>query len=360
MEHPVWVRRGRSRVTALVAVALVGVFAASACTVVGDQDDPAAGPERVTLVTHESWAAPEQLLNAFERQTGIKIEVQKSGDAGELTNKLVLTKANPIGDVAYGVDSTFASRALAEDVFEPYTSPEANKGPQRYAIDPQQRLSAVDVGDVCVNIDTRYFEEHNLPEPRGFADLTDKRYRDLLVVENPATSSPGLAFLLGTIAEFGADGWQTYWSKLSANGVRAVSGWTEAYTQEFSGSSGKGPRPIVVSYASSPAAEVGDDGKSRTKALLDTCYRQVEYAGVLKGAKNPDGARKVVDFLLSQQFQETVSENMYVYPAREGVKLPEGWADVAPLPSQAAALPAEQVDAGRERWVAQWRSLMEG
>lgn len=360
MEHPVWAHRGRSRATALVAIVLAGVLAASACTVVGDQDGGAEGPQRVTLVTHDSWAAPEELLQAFQRQTGIKIEIQKSGDAGELTNKLVLTKANPLGDVAYGVDSTFASRALAEDVFEPYTSPEANKGPQRYAIDPEQRLSAVDVGDVCVNIDTRYFEEKGLPEPSGFADLTDQRYRDLLVVENPATSSPGLAFLLGTIAEFGDAGWKAYWSKLKANGVRAVSGWTEAYTQEFSGSTGKGPRPIVVSYASSPAAEVGEDGKSRTKALLDTCYRQVEYAGVLKGAKNPEAARKVVDFLLSQQFQESVSENMYVYPAREGVTLPEGWAEVAPLPTKADALPGERVDAGREQWVAQWRSLMEG
>ncbi|MGH3515991.1 MAG: thiamine ABC transporter substrate-binding protein [Haloechinothrix sp.] len=333
---------------------------ASACTVIGGQEDPEDGAKKVTLVTHDSWAAPDSVMQTFQRQTGITIVVQKAGDAGELTNKLVLTKANPIGDVAYGVDSTFASRALTEDVFEPYTSPEANKGPQRYSIDPEQRLSAVDVGDVCVNIDTRYFEENDLPEPTSYADLADPEYKDLLVVENPATSSPGLAFLLGTIAEFGEDGWQDYWSKLKANGVQTVSGWTEAYTQEFSGSSGEGPRPIVVSYASSPAAEVTDDGASRTEALLDTCYRQVEYAGVLAGAKNPEAARKVVDFLLSQQFQSSVAENMYVYPAREGVPLPEGWAEVAPLPDEADTLPSDKVTAGREQWVAQWRSLIEG
>lgn len=359
MKNAVIARGVLARIAAVAAVALMGLTG-SACTLVGDDDGGAAAPKTVTLLTHESWAVPEPLMDAFQRQTGIKIVLRKLGDAGELTNKLVLTKANPIGDVAYGVDSTFASRALDEGVFEPYTSPEANKGPQRYTIDPEQRLSAVDVGDVCVNIDSRYFAKKDLAEPTGYADLTDPKYRDLLVVENPATSSPGLAFLLGTVAEFGEDGWRDYWSRLKANGVRVVSGWTEAYTQEFSGSSGEGSRPIVVSYASSPAAEIGDDGKSRTKALLDTCYRQVEYAGVLTGAKNAEGARKVIDFLLSQQFQERVAENMYVYPAREGVALPEGWAQVAPLPEKADSLPGEEVTSGREQWVKQWRSLMEG
>ncbi|HEV7980585.1 thiamine ABC transporter substrate-binding protein, partial [Amycolatopsis sp.] len=313
---------------------LVGALTAG-CTLSGTAGDTA-GPQTVTLVTHDSWAAPAEVLDAFERQSGIKITVLKEGDAGALTNKLVLTKANPIADVAYGVDSTFASRALTEGVFEPYTSPEADRGPQRYAVDPEHRLSAVDLGDVCVNVDNGYFASNGIPVPKSYEDLTNSQYKDLMVLESPATSSPGLAFLLGTVSKFGEDGWQEYWSKLKANGAKSVSGWTEAYTQDFSGSSGKGPRPIVVSYASSPAAEVAEDGKPRTSALLDTCYRQVEYAGVLTGSKQPERAHKVVDFLLSQQFQVTVAANMYVYPARQGVDLPAGWAQVAPLPEKPA------------------------
>ncbi|MEU6645758.1 thiamine ABC transporter substrate-binding protein [Saccharomonospora sp. NPDC046836] len=345
------------RTAAVVSVA--GVLTASCTVLSGDGGEPE-GPTTVTLVTHDSWAAPQEVLDAFERQSGIRIRVLKEGDAGELTNKLVLTKANPIADVAYGVDSTFASRALAEEVFEPYTSPEANRGPQRYSIDPQHRLSAVDVGDVCVNIDTGWFTDNDVPEPKTFDDLADPRYRGLLVVPNPATSSPGLAFLLATVARYGEQGWRDYWSRLEGNDVQVVSGWTEAYTQEFSGSSGNGPKPMVLSYASSPAAEIGEDGQPRTKALLDTCYRQVEYAGVLAGTRQADNAGKVVDFLLSQQFQSTVAENMYVYPAREGVALPSGWAQAAPLPQNPASLPSEQVQAGREQWIEQWRGLLEG
>ncbi|WP_433268505.1 thiamine ABC transporter substrate-binding protein [Actinosynnema sp. CS-041913] len=339
---------------------LTAVFAGSllaACSVATNQSPPP-GDRVVTLVTHDSFAVRPEVLDAFKAETGITIKTLASGDAGELTNKLVLTKGSPIGDVAYGVDSTFASRALKEGVFAEYAPAEAGKGAQRYRLDPADRLHAVDVGDVCVNVDVAALKDKG--EPKSYADLADPKFKDLLVVEDPATSSPGLAFLLGTVAEFGESGWQDYWARLKANGVKVVSGWEEAYTQDFSGSSGKGPRPIVVSYASSPSAEIGDDGNPRTKALLDTCYRQVEYAGVLNGAKNADDARKVVDFLLSEKFQAEVPGQMYVYPSREGVALPEAWTKAAPLPEKARTLPASQVDANREQWVAQWRSLVQG
>ncbi|QFZ24017.1 thiamine ABC transporter substrate-binding protein [Saccharothrix syringae] len=312
----------------------------------------------VTLVTHDSFAVPQGVLDAFKADTGITIRQLANGDAGEMTNKLVLTKDNPIGDVAYGVDSTFASRALKEDVFAEYASPEAGNGAQRYRLDPPNRLHAVDLGDVCLNVDVAALKD--VGEPRQLADLTDPKYKDMLVVQDPATSSPGLAFLLGTVSTFGPEDWRDYWARLKANGVKVVSGWEEAYTQDFSGSSGKGPRPIVVSYASSPSAEIGEDGAPRTRALLDTCYRQVEYAGVLNNAKNPGDARKVVDFLLSEPFQAEVPGSMYVYPSREGVALPEAWAKAAPLPTASRSLPAEEVDANRERWVSEWRALVLG
>ncbi|HEX6357158.1 thiamine ABC transporter substrate-binding protein [Actinophytocola sp.] len=338
----------------VLTVALAAVLAG--CSLGGGGDDQ--GERKVVLVTHDSFAMGEDVLAAFTRETGITIDVRKVGDAGALTNQLVLTKGNPIGDVAYGVDTTFASRALDEDVFTPYEV--KADGPADYQLDDTNRLTAVDLGDVCLNVDPAALAAKGVPEPAGYADLAKPEYRDLLVVEDPATSSPGLAFLLGTIAEFGEDGWQDHWRALKANGVQVVSGWEEAYTQAFSGSSGKGPRPIVVSYASSPAAEVAEDGTPRTKAVLDTCFRQVEYAGVLNGAKNSDDARKVMDFLLSEQFQSQVPDQMYVYPTRKGVALPEAWQKAAPLPTAPAELPAEEIQQNRERWISEWRGIVQG
>ncbi|MBV8932136.1 MAG: thiamine ABC transporter substrate-binding protein [Kutzneria sp.] len=345
-------------VTRLLAALLV-VGLTCACSLIGSQTR-GGSPHAVTLVTHNSWAVDKALLADFQKTSGITITVSENGDAGALATKLVLTKTDPIGDLAYGVDSTFASRALAEGVFVPYRSQNADKGSQRYQLDDTRRLTAIDVGDVCVNVDTGWFAEKGLAVPTTFADLADPRYKGLLVVENPATSSPGLAFLLGTMSAFGGSGWLDYWTRLKANDVKVDAGWNEAYSQDFSGSAGKGPRPVVVSYASSPAAEIDKDGKPRTRALLDTCYRQVEYAGVLAGARNPDDAKKVLDFLMSTKFQEQLPGQMYVYPARADVPLPGAWSSAAPLPPDAARLAPDQVQANRDQWVGQWRTLFTG
>jgi thiamine transport system substrate-binding protein len=324
------------------------------CSLFGGDDD---SERKVVLVTHDSFAMSDDVMKKFTADTGITIDVRKVGDAGALTNQLVLTKGSPIGDVAYGVDTTFASRALDEDVFAEY-APDVD-GPSDYKIDDTDRLTAVDVGDVCLNIDPAALKAKGVPEPTSYVDLVKPQYKDLVVVEDPATSSPGLAYLLGTIATLG-DGWQDHWRALKANGVQVVSGWEEAYQQEFSGSAGKGPRPIVVSYASSPSAELDDAGNPRTKAVLDTCFRQVEYAGVLKNAAHGDDAKKVMDFLLSEQFQSQVPEQMYVYPARAGITLPEAWQKAAPLPAKPGELPSAEIQQNRERWIGEWRAIVQG
>lgn len=363
-------RPRRSLVPACV-IALTAVLAAG-CSVSADPEADTTDKPEVTVVTVGSWTFPAELHKAFERQTGIELVIRQVGDdTGELTDELVRTKADPLGDVAIGVDGTTAWRASREGVFEPYTSPEANQGQQRFSIDKQQRLSAVDVTDMCLNIDTEWFAARALPEPTSFEDLTDSRYRGLLVTPDPRTSSAGLAFLHATIARFGDRDWRTYWKELKANEVQVVDDVEQAYSTEFSGSSGKGDYPIVVAYASAPAAsasaaasEESDDtdktGRAGTKALLDAgmCYRNVRYAGVLDGAENPEQAGKLVDFLLTQQFQEKVPAAFGSYPTREGVELPDGWDELAPQPAEPRQLPAKEVSTHQERWLSEWRSIM--
>ncbi|WP_019853194.1 thiamine ABC transporter substrate-binding protein [Actinopolyspora mortivallis] len=338
------------------AVALAGVLSVAGCSLIGT-DGGSADSGTVTLVTHDSFAISDEARESFERESGYELRVRKTGDAGALTNELVLTKDAPIGDVAFGVDSTFYSRALDADVFVPYRPRGSASIPVKYAV-ADTRLTPIDAGDVCVNIDKRWFAEHDVEPPRNLRDLTEPRYRGLFAVPSPETSSPGLAFLLNTVATFGPDqGWKNYWSRLVDNDVRVSSSWQEAYNQDFSGSSGSGQRPIVLSYASSPAAEVDDQGRARTEALLDTCYRQVEYAGVLRGAEHPKAARELMDFLLSWTFQSQVPEQMYVYPTVLGVELPENWERVAPRPEDSTELDPRRVEDNRAEWISQWREL---
>lgn len=352
-------RQGASAALTALAMSLVVAGCSTIGTTGGDDDETANGT--VVLVTHDSFAVSKKVLADFEEESGLSVQTRAPGDAGALVNQLVLTKEAPLGDVVYGIDNAFASRALGAGVLEPYESPESDGLIEGLDIDDSSRLTPVDYGDVCVNVDREWFAERDVPEPRSLQDLTDPAYKDLLVVTNPATSSPGLAFLLATVDAFGEDGWQEYWAALRDNGVKVVNGWSDAYFVDFSGSSGAGPRPLVLSYASSPPAEVkpGTD-QAPTRAMLDTCFRQVEYTGVLAGAENPEGARELVDFLLSTTFQEDLPEKMYVYPADPQAQLPPEWVRYAPLADDPYTVDPATIDAEREQWIEEWTDLVVG
>ena len=340
-------RRRHQFVAALIAAA-VATTALSAC---GDSDTS----DEVVLLTHDSFVLPDELLATFEEQTGLTLKVVREADAGQLSSSVALTAGSPRGDAVYGIDNTFASRVIDAGALVEYTSPDNALGPADDALPPPNLLTAVDRGDVCVNVDNTWFADRNLPAPRNLADLTDPRYRGLTVAMDPATSSPGMAFLLATIAanpDGVNGGWQGYWQRLRDNEVAIAPGWTEAYNQEFTAGEGKGSKPIVVSYASSPAF------LPTTTALLDTCFEQVEYAGVLRGASNEDGAKKVIDYLISEPVQAALPESMYVYPVREGTPLPVDWAQHAPEPEAAATMPADEIATNREAWQQEWRTVM--
>jgi thiamine transport system substrate-binding protein len=340
------------RATSLAVLAALAVLT-TACT--------SLAPARVTLVTHDSFAASDPIIADFEVASGAQLDVLKGGDAGAVVNQAILTKSNPLGDVLYGIDNTFLSRALDEGIFEPYVPAAATDLPAELNLDPAgHRVTPIDYGDVCINYDKDAFAG-SLGAPATIDRLTDAAYRDQLVVENPATSSPGLAFMLATIVRFGESGdytWLDYWRDLRANGVLVVSGWEEAYYSSFSGGSGEGDRPLVVSYATSPAAEVyfadPQPAEPPTGNIDDGCFRQIEFVGVLAGAEHPALARQLVDFMLSPEFQADIPLNMFVFPARNGVQLPAVFSANAAKVSAQLTLDPALIAANRERWLEQW------
>nr|WP_300147969.1 thiamine ABC transporter substrate-binding protein [Propionicimonas sp.] len=308
----------------------------------------------LTVITHDSFALDEKTLAAFKTETGYDVTYVAPGDAGTVLNQLILTKDAPLGDVVYGIDNTFAGRAISAGILSPYTSPALPKGADAYAADSAGSLTPVDFGDVCLNADTGWFAAHDLAVPETLDDLVKPEYAKLLVVENPASSSPGMAFLAATVGAKGDPGYLDYWKALKANGVKVAKGWTEAYTVEFSGSSGKGERPLVVSYASSPAYEHG------TQALTRTCFRQVEYAGVLAGAQNEVGARKFVDFMLSKDVQAQIPEQMYMNPVDASIELPADWKTYAAVVDEPIQVPLTDLSAKREEWIKAWTAAVIG
>ena len=318
------------------------------------------GPVTLTVMTHDSFSASEPVILDFERANYVKIIFLKSGDAGMALNKAILTKEAPLADVFYGVDNTFLSRALEAGIYEPYASPLLAEIPAQFQLDPGDRALPVDYGDICVNYDKAYFETHALSLPVTLEDLAKPEYKGLLVVENPATSSPGLAFLLATVAHFGDGHYLDYWRSLRVNNVQVVDGWETAYYTNFSASSGQGPQPMVVSYDTSPVAEVvyADPPvtDAPTASLLGpgTCFRQIEFVGILKGTGNLELAKKFVDFMLGQKFQEDIPMQMFMYPVNSNAHLPEEYSLYAGQASQPASLDPAVIAANRERWIADW------
>jgi len=345
---------------ATTAVAVLATLAAglAACSVDGGGDSSdAAADKTVVVASHDSWAMSKKVLADFTRTTGYTVTVQPNGDAGELTNKLVLTKRSPIADMTYGIDNTFASRAVDAGILAENTPKDEPASAAAYALPDAQaaaELTPIDYGDVCVNVDDAWFDQHGKTPPRTLDDLTRPAYRDLFVTPGAATSSPGLAFLLATIAKYG-DGWPAYWKKLMANGTKLTAGWSDAWDVDYTAGGGDGDRPIVLSYASSIPDTI-PKGASRptTHALLDTCFRQVEYAGVLKGARNPAGARAFIDFMSGRTFQEALPDNMYVYPVDDAAPLPATWKLFAKVASSPFTLPPSEIAANRDRWLRQW------
>lgn len=313
----------------------------------------------LTVLTHESFALPEGVQEDFEKASGCTVKIVTAGDAGLVTNKLVLTKGSPVADVVFGIDNTFAGRAVSEGVLEEY-QPELPEGAADHALDGDGMsvLTPVDFGDVCVNVDDTWFDKKGVEPPATLDDLTKPEYKDLFVTPGASSSSPGLAFLLTTVAAKGEDGWQAYWQDLMDNGTKVTSGWSDAYNVDFSAGEGKGDRPIVLSYASSPPFTVPEGGsRPTTSALLDTCFRQVEYAGVVSGTKEGAAARAFVDLLLSDEVQAGIPETMYMYPVSSAVELPKDWARWAKTAESPWEIDPATIEEQRTTWLREWTDL---
>jgi thiamine transport system substrate-binding protein len=290
----------------------------------------------VRLAAHDSFVMSDELIAQFQSETGFEVEILRLGDTGSLTNQLILTRNAPVADAVFGIDNTFLGKAQQEGIFDS---------------DP----TAIDYSDVCFNFDIAWFDAENITPPSSWRDLTSEEYRGLTVVTNPNFSSPGLAFLATTHAGFDtpADVF-AYWRDLRDNDVKVAGSWEDAYFSDFTRYGGD--RPVVLSYASSPSAEVNEDGTPGSASLLTECFRQTEFAGVVAGSANIPGAKALVEFLLGDDFQRSVPEAMYVYPAVAGTDIPEAWAKFA-TPATSTIGDTLDIDGNRDQWLTDWSDI---
>ncbi|MEX2144342.1 MAG: thiamine ABC transporter substrate-binding protein [Anaerolineales bacterium] len=328
----------------------------TSCALTGQA--PPDGRRTLTVMTHDSFAVSEEVVAEFEAANKADVVFLKLGDTGAATNRAVLSADAPLADVFYGVDNTFLSRALDGNIFEPYESPLLAEILDEFELDAGHRALPVDYGDVCLNYDIAYFEDKGLAPPADLGSLLEPEYRSLLVVLNPATSSPGLAFLLASIGHFGQDGYLAFWKGLVANDVKVVNDWETSFYTEFTRWGGE--RPIVVSYASSPPvdlifAEEPMDAPVTAAVVTDgACFRQIEFVGILKGTQQRELAEAWVDFMLSPTFQEDLPLQMFVFPVNPHAALPAEFVDFLVEPQETAFVSPADIAAYREEWIQVW------
>ena len=361
-------RTSRRRTPLIVGLLAVLALVAAGCGDSADGDAVTLTPESVAdadtdgvtvrLITHDSFLVSDGLFDTFTADTGITVDVVAGGDGGEIVSKAILTAGEPEADVLFGIDNTFLQRGLDADLFIPYESPTLETVPDEFELDDEHRVTPIDVGDVCVNYWTDAVP--NGQAPANLDDLAKPEFAASFVTQDPESSSPGFAFLLTTIAAFGEDGWEDYWQQLADGGITVTSGWNDAYYGEFI--AGGGDKSIVTSYASSPVAEVvfADPPVDAppTGVLLDACWRQIEFAGVLAGAEHPEAGAKLIDFMLSDTFQSDIPLNMFVSPVNADVELPEVYTANLAVPSRSLTIPPDEIEANRAEWTERWAEIV--
>jgi len=327
---------------ARILIASLLAVTVAACSSTSSNTSTDATPNEVTLLAYDAFTPQEGIFDAFTAATGVKVKVVTGGDSGVLVSKAILTAGTPEGDVLWGLDNTLLSRAQKAELLISY--------------------EPVDYGDICVNYDKQWFASRNIAPPTSLEDLANPTYKNLLVVQDAVASSPGLGFLLSTIAHFGADNWQSYWKSLKANGVHIAPDWTTAYTIDFSGSASKGKYPLVVSYGSSPPAEVlyaeEPIDTPPTAVITSTCFRQTEYVGALRGTRNPNNAKLLISYLLDIPFQESMPLSLFVFPVNKSATLPDLFTKFAVAPKDPLTLDPADIEKNRDAWLNSWRDII--
>ena len=330
------------KLTRILIVSFLVVIT-SACSSPTASTSTDATPNEVTLLAYDAFTAQEGIFDAFTATTGAKVKVVTGGDSGVLVSKAILTAGTPEGDVLWGLDNTLLSRAQKAELLTSY--------------------EPVDYGDICVNYDKKWFASRNIAPPTSLEDLALPTYTNLLVTQDPVASSPGLGFLLGTIAHFGEGKWQAFWEALKGH-VQIAPDWTTAYTVDFSGSSGNGKYPLVVSYGSSPPAEVLYADPSNplteptTSVIESTCFRQTEYVGVLRGTTNSVAAEALVMYLLGKRFQESMPLSLFVFPVNQDAVLPDLFVKFAVRAKNPLTVSPQDIELNREKWLNEWRAIL--
>ena len=267
-----------------------------------------------------------------------EIQITRFSDANELVVRLEAEKSNPIADVVIGIDNTLIH--LIEDkasVLEPYTPTSISQIDENLIqnLDPENYLIPYDYGIISLYYQNHIINSSTNPELENLTldGLLASNLLPMLIVENPKYSSPGLGFLLWTIAVYGDpeinfDGllesnWRNWWNA-SRDKITITKSWGDAFNIFFTPEEEK---PIMVSYGTSPAYSYCQWADNSTSAVVtheknqQNAWLQIEGIGLVKDAPHKDKGKQFINWFLSSSLQSEIPEHQWMYPANREVIL---------------------------------------
>jgi thiamine transport system substrate-binding protein len=329
-------------ITAALALVAGGTIAAA-------QDRPVVDVYTYSSFTSE-WGPGPKIGAAFEQGCGCTLRWTSVDDAVMLLSRLRLEGERTPADIVLGLDNNLLEEGRALGLLAPH-------GIELGPLD----LPLAWEDDTYVPFDWGWFafvyDATRLANPPdSFEALIGAAPEVKILIQDPRTSTPGLGLLLWVKAAYG-DRAGEIWKGLAPRIVTVTQGWSEAYGMFL-----EGEAPLVLSYTTSPAYHRHAEQKDtiRAAAFAEGHYLQVEVAAKLRTTDQPELADRFLRFVLSDAFQREIPTTNWMYPARmPAVGLPEAYAGLV-RPATTLMLPAGQVAAERDRWIAEWREALGG
>ncbi len=314
--------------------------------------------ETLTIYSYDSFVSyglPDATNKLFEEKYNCKIEYRTFGGVGATLNRLILEKNNPQADLFVGLNMNNLARALEEEIFISYRPENYEVIPEEYRIDKNWRVTPFDGPNSLAII---YDSEVIKNPPRSFEDLLKPEYKGKLILEDPRSSSPGMGFLLWTIAVYGEDHYLDYWEKLEPTIFHIYPDWTSAFDTAFVQNK---EAPMVLSYDVDPAYFYYEDEVTRYKAVIpeEGGWLQLEFVGIVNDSKHQELAQQYMEFMLSREFQENLPLYQWAFPIDTSIQLPECY-DYAVNADKYITLPLEDIANKSQIWLEQWIEMIIG
>jgi len=304
----------------------------------------------LTIYTYDSfvseWGPGPAVEAAFEKSCECDLRFIGSGDGAALLARILLEGSRSDADVVLGLDTNLTARALETGLF-------AEHG----AVDVRFDLPIEWTDETFLPYDWGYFafvhDRVAVPEPPE--SLETLAASDLkIVIQDPRSSTPGLGLLMWVKAAYGNRA-PEIWEGLSDNIVTVTKGWSEAYGLFL-----EGEADMVLSYTTSPAYHLvaeQDDSKAAAP-FVEGHYMQIEVAGKLATADEPELADRFLAFMISDAFQSIIPTTNWMYPAvTPDAGLPDGFETLI-QPERPLLVPAGEVPALRDAALSEWLSAL--